>query len=144
MEVKVNSPKTGTKDAEGKTIPRTVTVEYNFGANLDEAAELFGAEVVFSKFQAQASTDLGNSLRRILNAPTKGEADCLEFVAKWKPGIVTKGVKKAKNIPMLVAELKSPETSQERKAEIAEILQAYLDRKAEDDKLAKAALKENA
>ena len=140
MEITVNSPKTGTKDAEGKVVPRTVTVDYDFGKDLDEAVELFGADVVFSKFVAQVSTDLGNSLRRILNEE-KGEAECVEFMAKWKPGVVTKGVKKAKNIPALVAELKSPETSQERKAEIAEQLQTYLDKKIEDDRLAKAALK---
>jgi len=143
MQITINSPSTGTaKDAEGKTIPRSATVEYNFGADLKEAVELFGAPVVFSKFQAQASTDLGNSCRRILNDPKNGEADCAAFAAKWKPGVVTKGErKKAVSVPALVAKLKDPATPQEEKLEIAAKLQAYLEAKNEEEKLIKGTLK---
>lgn len=127
-EIKVNSPKTGKPDPNEpeKIIPRSVTVEYDFGKDVEAAVQMFGAEVVHSKFVQQCATDLGNSIRRILNDPANGEKECEEFVSKYKPGVVTPGRKKQPTTAELVAELKNPETTQERKIEIAGILKAQL------------------
>lgn len=155
MEITIKSPKTGTPDPEneGKLIPRTVTVAYNFGSDgveddtgktqLSNAVESFGANVVFSKFQAQCATDLGNSCRRILNEPESTEQSCLDFVTRYKPGEVTKGGARriAKTLPQLVEELKNPDTTQERKLAIKDLLKSLLDKHAEENKLATQALK---
>jgi len=141
MEITINSPKTGTADAEGKIIPRSVTVEYDFGGSIEGANTLgISNEVIYAKFESQCATDLGNSLRRILNDPENDQQTCLDFAAKWKPGVVTKGVRRTKEatVPVLIAELKNPETSQERKLAIAEILKA----KIAEINDAKAALRE--
>lgn len=159
MDITINSPKTGTPNAEDPTKidPRQATVSYNFGMDdiseqdqkdnpteagkkaLANAIEMFGADVVYSKFEAQCSTDLGNSCRRILNEPENSEQACLDFAAKYKPGVVTKGGgrKKAKTIPELVAELKNPETTAERKIAVTDLLKAAVAERKE----AEAALK---
>ncbi len=139
MDITINSPKTGTADEDGKITPRSITVGYDFGKDVEEAIQLFTAEVVHSKFVAQCSTDLGNSCRRILNEPENGEQEVLEFVVKYKPGVVVKGGgrKKTLSVPELVAELKNPETTNERKIAIKATLQAKIDEASE----AKAALR---
>ena len=140
MEITVNSPKTGKEGADGKIVPRSMTVNYNFGKDHDEAVELFGKPVIFSKFIAQASTDLGNSVRKILNEPEKGEKEVLAFIEKWRPGVVTRGAGRKKEVStsVLVADLKNPETTQERKIEIKTILEIRIKEVNE----ARAALKE--
>lgn len=133
-DIIIKSPKTG----------REMSVSYNFGADHDEAVQLFTAEVVFSKFTSQACTDLGNRVRVMLNEkdedgnPTRTEVDILAFIADYKPGVVTRGVgKKKESVDSLIAELENPDTTEERIQVIVGKLKVYSD----DAKKAATALK---
>jgi hypothetical protein len=59
------------------------TLFYKFGANLAEAVELFGEEVVFTNFRAQAKIRLQALMRSWI---LKGQ-DLGKLSAEWKPGI---------------------------------------------------------
>lgn len=62
------------------------TVAYDFGANLDDAVDKYGAEVVFSLFRAQAKIQLQARMRAWMTAePPK---DVNAAAAMWKPGVV--------------------------------------------------------
>lgn len=74
-------------DDEGKVMYEEVTVEYDFGDDLDAAVALCGADVVFSQYKANAKV----ALQGILRAKKKaGLADAaIQTVADaWKPGMV--------------------------------------------------------
>lgn len=137
--ITVKSPKTD----------RSMTVNYDFGANLEEAVDKFGGDVVHHKFVSQCSTDLGNSVRRILNeknedgTPKKSEADVEAYVESYKPGIVVKGVgkKKEPSVDQLIAEHSNPDTTEERKAEIVEQLKAIAEAAKKKAQEATSALK---
>ena len=86
------------KDKFGGKPSPVVSVEYNFGATLDESVELFGEQIVHSKFVDSAVIDLQSTLRRAITASlmtknAKGEAvtpkplpkDSQSLVAEWKP-----------------------------------------------------------
>lgn len=87
---------------------REIKVFYDFGDNLEEAVELFGEDVVFSRFKAAAVIDLQALLRRHGSAgePTKenpnGRApktddEIAKIVSEWKPGLVTRVRKSPKD-----------------------------------------------
>ena len=139
-EITIKSPKTGTADSEGKVTPREVTVEYDFGADLNEATQFFGEPVVFTKFVSQGATDLGNSMRAILNDPKNSVQDCIDFAAKWKPGVVTRSPK-AKSVDALIAEYEAPDTTEERKLAIIVTLKAVAEEAKKNQAKAQAALK---
>jgi len=67
------------------------TASYNFGKNLDEAVKIFGAELVFHKFEAAGVIDLQAYMRRVManNVTEKKEpnAGLTEAVKAWKPGM---------------------------------------------------------
>lgn len=73
----------------------SATVEFDFGDNLGEATELFGDDVVYSRFKAAAVVDLQALIRRHLGGEKpKSEAEIQELVSQWKPGI-SKRVRKS-------------------------------------------------
>lgn len=108
---------------------RSVEVEYNFGETLAEAVELFGEEVVFSRFKAAAVVDLQALIRRGLTPKTDKEGNEIESaktdeeiaasVAEWKPGVkqVTRK-SKAEKIKDLVADM----SDEDREALLASIM----------------------
>ena len=63
-----------------------VQVQYDFGTDLDEAVELFGAEVVFSRYKSAAVIDLQAYMRGLIRqekpADEIEEAHQLEAEAK--------------------------------------------------------------
>lgn len=74
----------------------SATVTYNLGDNLEEAVELFGADVVYRRFTAAATIDIQAMIRRGL-LRTEGEGDAKKpnpmtqeelqaAVNEWKPG----------------------------------------------------------
>jgi hypothetical protein len=64
------------------------TVSYDFGENLDEAVELFGAEVVYKRFRAAAVVDLQGVIRRNLQGENpKSEEEIQAAIDEWKPGV---------------------------------------------------------
>lgn len=72
-------------------------VSYDFGANLTEAVEKFGEDVVFSNFKQSAVIAAQSIIRRALNkkdadgnaAPESAEA-IQAIIDGWKPGISTR------------------------------------------------------
>ena len=64
---------------------KEVTVQYDFGDNLEDAVERYGKEVVFTNFRANSKIVLQAGLRRCLE---KGK-DPAEFASRFKPGVQT-------------------------------------------------------
>lgn len=64
---------------------KEVSVEYDFGSNLDEATERFGSETVFSKFVSASKVELQAGLRRCIESGASAE----DFASNWKPGVRT-------------------------------------------------------
>ena len=78
-------------DEEGKPTWAQASVNYNFGDDLNQASEMFGVEVVFSLYKAQAKVAGQALIRTKLKAglPT----DQLQGVFDlWKPGMVMERV----------------------------------------------------
>jgi len=83
-----------------------VTIYYDFGEGLREAAEMFGDDVVFSKFKQAATIDLQSRMRGAM-FDEEGEGDnktlipvdsetVAERLADWKPGVSTRVTKSPK------------------------------------------------
>ena len=95
MTEKVISAKAGTTDEAP-----SASVNYDFGETLAEAEELFGADVVFSRFVAAATVDIQALIRRHLKTPedkdgnitgeAKSEEEIQAIVAEYKPGTSTR------------------------------------------------------
>ena len=61
-------------DGEGAAIWTDVTCEYDFGETLDEAKDMFGADVVFSQFVAAAKVKIQSIIREKKKAGMSAEA----------------------------------------------------------------------
>lgn len=72
----------------------SATVSYDFGDNLDEAVEKFGADVVYARFKNAATVDLQALIRRQLDtapdAKPKTAAEIQDLASAWKPGVVSR------------------------------------------------------
>ncbi|MCK5604599.1 hypothetical protein KAR91_22110 [Candidatus Pacearchaeota archaeon] len=77
------APVGGTIEVNAKKDEKEATLNYDFGADLDAAVALFGAEVVFTNYRKSAKIDLQAVMRRYLTAGK----DCAELVGIWKPGV---------------------------------------------------------
>lgn len=110
---------------------REFTTNYEFGDDLEASVQLFGKEVIHSKFVAQANTDLGNAVRAKMNKRKKdaqgNDTDELEFsmeqitefVAGHKPGVTVRGPgKKKETVDTLITEYQAADTTEERKQTI--------------------------
>lgn len=76
MEVKATSTKLG--DVE-------FAAEINFGANLEEAKELFGEDVVYSLYLSDAVIK-AQAVMRGLAVKGKTQEEITAVMAEWKPG----------------------------------------------------------
>jgi len=114
MEVTANAPK----------VEREMTVDYNFGADLNEAKKLFGEDVVMSIYKAKAVIIIQDMIRRNLVLGKKNE-EITELVGAFKLGVVA--VRSGKSEEKLIENLakRSPEAQAEfiakLKAKIAEM-----------------------
>lgn len=63
-------------------INKEATIEYNFGENVQDAISMFGEEVVYNGFKADAVVTLQSAIRRYLE---KGQ-DPAVLSSEWKPG----------------------------------------------------------
>lgn len=73
---------------------RSLSVNYDFGDNLDEAVQKFGADVVFTKFRASAIIDLQGRIRSGLKRTGEKvmtDEQIVASLANWKPTIATLG-----------------------------------------------------
>lgn len=80
MEVKAKIPE----------LSKEVSVEYDFGSNLDEASEKFGPETVYEGFLAEAVISLQSIIRAAARAG-KTDEETNTIVADWKPGVSRRG-----------------------------------------------------
>lgn len=96
-----------------------VAVDYDFGDNLAQAVELFGEEVVFTRYKAAAVIDLQALMRNMIRAQ-KTEDEIGEAVSEWKPGVrQLKGKSKEERARELLGKL----SAEERAAILAEFAQ---------------------
>lgn len=73
-------------NAKTRESDRVVSVQYDFGDNVAEAIELFGEEVIFSRYCGAAVIDLQSLLRRGIKGE-KTDEEIRAIVSEWKPGV---------------------------------------------------------
>jgi hypothetical protein len=78
--------------AKTKEHPEVVKVEFHTPANLHEAVNKYGEEVVFNKFLAAAVIDLQAVLRRNID---KSQEELQKIAHEWKPGVRAPAVKQS-------------------------------------------------
>lgn len=66
----------------------TEEVSYDFGSDLDDAVERFGADVVFTNFKQSATIALQGRMRAHIQQGLRGD-DLQAKVDEWRPGIKT-------------------------------------------------------
>ena len=101
-----------------------VKIQYDFGDNLDEAIEKFGAEVIFTKFKQSSIVDLQSVARRLM-FKEEGEGDNATLVPvdsdevqaeiekmEWAPGSTTRVIKTPKEKALTALKGMSPEEIQ--------------------------------
>ena len=74
---------TGVIEVTAKKDGKEATVNFDFGVDLDDAVDQYGADVVFSRYRAAAKIDLQSVMRRYLEAGK----DCQDLLNIWKPGV---------------------------------------------------------
>jgi hypothetical protein len=65
---------------------KSAVINYDFGETLEEASKMFGAEVVFTNFRANAKITAQAAIRRMLEKGMTQE-QIQEKMAGWKPGV---------------------------------------------------------
>lgn len=100
---------------------RTLTVDYNFGANLEEMVELFGADIAF----LNARRNMVITLQGLIRSSLKKEKDTLEETRekadKWSPKEIAERKTKAEKAADLTATMSDAE-----KADLIAALQATI------------------
>jgi hypothetical protein len=106
VEITAKSPKTD----------REVTFKRNFGATLEEAVQMFGAEVVHSVFAAQAVIRAQGAARTSLDKFDTSTDDAIKAGESYTPGVVRRGGGGSKKDPFVVLaeRMKSGELTQEQ------------------------------
>lgn len=94
-----------------------VTVEYDFGDNLQDAAEKYGEDVVFQRFRSAATVDLQSLIRRGIKAG-KDAATIQQEASEWAPGVRKTTKKSAEE---RIKEQFSKLSQEEREALMAEL-----------------------
>lgn len=67
-------------------VEKSAMITYDFGENLDDCADKFGAEVVFSNAVRNFKIDAQAAMRRMLEAG-KSQEEIAEAMSTWKPGV---------------------------------------------------------
>ena len=78
---------TAVLDAEGAPVWVEVTCEYDFGENLQDAVDKFGADVVFSQFVSAATVKI-QSLMRDKKKAGQTDEQIQDFLNTYKIGMV--------------------------------------------------------
>ena len=69
-----------------KECARKITLDYDFGVNLEESTSNFNAEVVYNYFLKGIKVGLQAFIRRLIKAG-KSDDEILTEVDKWIPGV---------------------------------------------------------
>lgn len=78
-----------TVSCKNPSVERSISIDYNFGANLAEAIELFGEEAVFNGFVADGKVGLQAFVRARLGKTEEEYMTDEQIIAEaeaWKPG----------------------------------------------------------
>tara|TARA_R100000900_G_scaffold121927_1_gene96458 strand:- start:15 stop:377 length:363 start_codon:yes stop_codon:yes gene_type:complete len=94
ITITAKSPKTG----------REVEFVRDFGSSIEEAVELFGADVVLSTFVSQATIRAQGAARTVLNSDDKSADEAIKAGETYTPGVVRKGGGSKKDPFKLLAE----------------------------------------
>jgi len=106
----------------GKQRVLTASMEYNFGASLQESVELFGEAPVHSAFVAASIVSLQGNIRSGLDRG-EDEAAIRVRLAPWKPGVTMHRV--SDPIAALKAQFASGTmTEEEKRAKVNAIIEA--------------------
>lgn len=84
------------------------SVEFDFGDSLAESVELYGEEVVYGKYKANAIIDLQSFMRTQMKKDDFDASELQGQVDEWKPGLKAKGKSTSERIAELFDKL-SPE-----------------------------------
>lgn len=93
------------------SVERSISIDYNFGDNLDDAIELFGKEAVYSGFVADAKVGLQAFIRARLGRVGEDYMTDEQIQAEaktWKPGQRKQAADPMAKLQALLAKL-SPE-----------------------------------
>jgi hypothetical protein len=102
---------------DGQKGGRSLEVDYNFGANLDEAQKLFSHEVVYNLYVAKAKVQIQDKIRPMMKAG-KTDKEILAFISNYKLGTVLR----TKKSPVDKAlDMYDKMSSEERKALLAKL-----------------------
>ena len=115
MVIEVKAPKAN----------RELTVEYDFGGNLDAAVAAYGSELVYNGFEDSAVIALQNRVRAWLAAGLS-EEDIHAKVAEWKPGVKAPRTGGVKKDPIAAFKAAFANMSEEEKAAMIRDLKASL------------------
>lgn len=78
--------------ADPKSSGREISVDYDFGDNLQDAVAKFGEDVVFSQFNRNAVIALQGFVRGKLRSEVADE-EIHRLVESWKPGVAQRSGK---------------------------------------------------
>ena len=97
---------------------REVVAYVDLGDNLEDAVQKFGAEVVFSNFQAQTKIR-AQAIIRDMMTEGKSDEEIQNFMNSWKPG-----VSRERNVDPLAAFVNKFKTMtpEEQEAKLAELM----------------------
>jgi len=74
-----------------KKTNRDVTLERDFGKDLDAMVAAFGADVVHANAQAMFVIKCQAAVRGVLNAPDKSPEDAIKAGQEYTPGVIRRG-----------------------------------------------------
>ena len=80
-----------TKIIKSPKTAREVVLDLDFGADLKESEEKYGAQVVYSLFVRMCLTDAGNKARALLNEAGNPVDQIKEKIEAWIPGVASIG-----------------------------------------------------
>lgn len=78
-----------TVSCKNPSVERSISIDYNFGANLAESIELFGEEAIFNGFVADGKVGLQAFVRARLGKTEEEYMTDEQIIAEaeaWKPG----------------------------------------------------------
>ena len=107
----VETFKTTESNAEGA---RSIELGYEFGENLDAAAEKFGDDVVMANFTKSAKISLQARVRDLMKAGKTDEEIQTYVASEWVPGLKTARVQVSTAEKLLKAFSKLPAEEQAR------------------------------
>ncbi len=110
-----------TIEVKSKKTDRSVSFEKEFGASIEEALSMFGAEVVFSTFLAQCTIRAQNAARVVLDKAAFSKDQAIAAGVAYTPGVIRKASpekKKEAAYETIAAELRAGRMTLEQLAEI--------------------------